>query len=120
MLPSFNASSGEIALERVEAGEHYDLIFMDQYMSSTERKLLGTETVTELRARGLLDCTICGLSANDMEKEFLEAGADAFLLKPLPRNKAELESELMRLTARIRAKRSSQEGLMCSDGAEPV
>lgn len=76
------AASGETALE-MATQSHYDIIFVDQYMTSIEKQLLGTETVRALRSRGVTS-RICGLSANDMEDAFLEAGADMFLLKPLP------------------------------------
>jgi CheY-like chemotaxis protein len=77
-------SSGEAALALVNTAceDDYDLIFVDQYMSTSEPQLLGTETVASLRASGSTS-TLCGLSANDLEKEFLDAGADYFLLKPL-------------------------------------
>jgi signal transduction histidine kinase/CheY-like chemotaxis protein len=80
----------------------FDLIFVDQYMASTEPRLLGTETVTRLRAGGTTS-TLCGLSANDLEKEFLDAGADYFLLKPLPYDRQKLEGELLRITGWIRS-----------------
>lgn len=70
-------------------------------MGGAEPALLGTETVVELRSRGV-DCTICGLSANDIEKEFLTAGADDFVLKPLPCEPIALEAELVRITSRRR------------------
>lgn len=73
------ASNGETALHLVKT-EHFDLIFMDMYMASVEKQLLGTEAVLELRRRGVT-CRICGLSANDKELEFLEAGADCFSFK---------------------------------------
>ena len=57
------AANGETALRLVET-EHFDLIFMDMYMASVEKQLLGTETVKALRQQGV-DCRICGLSAND-------------------------------------------------------
>jgi DNA-binding response OmpR family regulator len=66
---------------------------MDQYMASTEKQLLGTETTRELRAKGVT-CKICGLSANDVEKAFMSAGADAFMSKPITCEKEELEREL--------------------------
>jgi len=93
------AASGEAALQLVVGSEHsksYDLIFMDQYMASTEKQMLGTETVVKLRSRDV-DCTICGLSANNMEEAFLNAGADAFLLKPFPCGRKALERELARI-----------------------
>lgn len=70
------AASGEAALQLMVGLKHsksYDIIFMDQYMASTEKQLLGTETVAKLRSWGV-DCTICGLSANNMEEAFLDAG----------------------------------------------
>ena len=75
----------------------YDLIFIDQYMPGIERPLLGTETVRQLRIKGVTS-KICGLSANDIEAEFLEAGANAFMLKPFPCNKDALLSELLQVT----------------------
>jgi CheY-like chemotaxis protein len=63
-------SSGEAALLMSEK-ETFDIIFMDQYMASVERALLGTDTVRALRANGV-KCRICGLSANDLSDQFLE------------------------------------------------
>jgi CheY-like chemotaxis protein len=45
------AANGETALRLVDM-ESFDLIFMDQYMASTEKQLLGTDTVRALRAKG--------------------------------------------------------------------
>lgn len=45
--------------------------------------MLGTETVRALRAKGVKSI-ICGLSANDMQAQFLESGANAFIMKPFP------------------------------------
>jgi CheY-like chemotaxis protein len=73
------AANGETALRLVET-DSFDLIFMDMYMASTEKQLLGSEAVRELRKMGVT-CRICGLSANDKEPEFLQAGADAFSFK---------------------------------------
>ena len=87
------ASNGETALRIIESGEHFDLIFVDMYMASVEKQLLGTETVSELRNRGIKS-RICGLSANDKEEEFLEAGANAFMFKPFPCKKDELTDAL--------------------------
>ena len=89
------ASNGETALLLIET-QKYDLIFVDQYMASVERQLLGTETVRELRARGV-QCRICGFSANDMEAQFLAAGASAFLMKPFPCSQEPLRNELLRI-----------------------
>ena len=111
------ASSGEEALRLMSESQKqpcvdeeqgspqqcpFDLVFIDQYMASSEPQLLGTETVRAMRARGV-DCAVCGLSANDMEMEFKAAGADCFVLKPLPCEKTALLTELARITRRIRS-----------------
>jgi CheY-like chemotaxis protein len=92
------ASNGEIAVRLVET-EKFDLIFMDMYMASVEKQMLGTETVKTLRNMGV-DCRICGLSANDKEAEFLEAGADVFTFKPFPCEARALTQELTRVLYR--------------------
>ena len=89
------AANGETALQLVES-ETFDLVFMDQYMASVEKQLLGTETVKAMRSKDV-QSIICGLSANDMEKEFLQAGANAFMMKPFPCENAALEAELIRI-----------------------
>jgi len=66
-------------------------------MASVEKQLLGTETVVALRAKNV-HCRICGLSANDLATTFLNAGADFFLLKPIPVDKDSLKRELRRIT----------------------
>ena len=90
-----DAPNGETALQITET-KHFDLIFMDMYMASTEKQLLGSETVAALREKGV-DCRICGLSANDTEEDFLEAGADMFLFKPIPCKPMELKEVLSRV-----------------------
>ena len=89
------AANGETAIMLVEE-EYFDLIFCDMYMASVEKQLLGTETVAEMRAMGNTS-RICGLSANDKEVEFLEAGSDAFLFKPLPCERNALKRMLHRV-----------------------
>ena len=90
------ASNGETALSLAKE-EKFDLIFMDQYMAAVEKQWLGTETVSAMRAAGV-DCIICGLSANDVEGQFLEAGANAFMFKPFPCKKDALTDELLAMT----------------------
>lgn len=87
------AANGEKALLMV-ASHKFDLIMMDQYMASVEKQLLGSETVLALRSMGITS-TVCGLSANDTRDTFLEAGADAFLMKPLPCDRDALTSTLL-------------------------
>ena len=86
------AANGETALKLVDS-HRYHVIFMDQYMASTDKQLLGTETVRALRAKNV-DSIICGLSANDVERKFLEAGANSFLMKPFPTQSEVLIREL--------------------------
>lgn len=65
-------------------------------MASIEKQLLGSETVALLRSQGI-QCRICGLSANDVEKQFLQSGADTFTFKPFPCKAGELTNELLRI-----------------------
>ena len=65
-------------------------------MASVEKQMLGTETVQALRQYGITS-RICGLSANDKEKEFLESGANCFTLKPFPCEERALTQELCRV-----------------------
>jgi len=98
VAPGWNireAANGEAAILLADE-EDFDLIFCDMYMASVEKQLLGTEAVRELRSKGL-KCRICGLSANDKELEFLEAGADAFLFKPIPCEATTLRKTLQRV-----------------------
>lgn len=88
-------SNGETALQLTDT-QDFDMIFMDMYMASVEKQLLGTETVRALRAKGVTS-RICGLSANDKEKEFLDAGANAFTIKPFPCEPRALTRELLRI-----------------------
>jgi signal transduction histidine kinase/CheY-like chemotaxis protein len=89
------AGNGETALRLVDENQ-FDLIFMDQYMASADKQLLGTETVRALRAKGVTS-RICGLSANDLKKPFLRNGANAFLIKPFPCAKEALTRELLKI-----------------------
>jgi CheY-like chemotaxis protein len=103
------AASGESAIKMIEdrsssdtpgnnSGEVFDLVFMDMYMSSTEKQLLGTETIRALRSKGV-QSILCGLSANDLEPEYIASGADAFILKPMPCKPDSLKAELLRVIA---------------------
>ncbi|CAB9497110.1 respiration control sensor protein ArcB [Seminavis robusta] len=89
------ASNGESALQLLDQGLKFDLIFVDQYMASIEKQLLGTETVLEMRAQGE-NCRLFGLSANDLEAEFIAAGADGFIIKPFPTENQALKQELLK------------------------
>ncbi|KAG7354498.1 signal transduction histidine kinase [Nitzschia inconspicua] len=105
------ASNGETALRLIET-ESFDLIFMDMYMASVEKQLLGTEAVRELRRRGV-ECRICGLSANDKELEFLQAGADCFSFKPFPCEPITLKQELCRI---LYSETPTESSASCQEG----
>ena len=60
--------TGMIVLQLVEA-ERFDLIFMDQYMTSVELGLKGTETIRSLWTKRVTSILV-GLSANDLERSF--------------------------------------------------
>jgi signal transduction histidine kinase/CheY-like chemotaxis protein len=89
------ASNGETALRLIDE-QSYDMIFVDQYMASIQKQLLGTETTRALRTKGYKGI-ICGLSANPLEEMFIAAGANAFMSKPFPCEERALKSELCRL-----------------------
>jgi len=98
VTPQWNvqdAASGEVSIELTKT-QHFDLIFMDQYMANVEKQLLGTETVHALRAQGVKSI-ICGLSANNVGEDFIKAGADHFLLKPFPLKPDKMKETLNRV-----------------------
>ena len=77
-------NSGVKALALVEAGNVYDLIFMDQTMP----ELTGTETMQKLRAMGYTK-PIVVLTANALighSEEFIRNGFDGFISKPINTN----------------------------------
>ena len=75
------AQSGAEALERVQQGHVYDIIFMDHMMPDMD----GIETTQALRQAGCA-FPIVALTAHanhEQEKEFLAKGFDGFMTKPL-------------------------------------
>jgi len=73
--------SGFQAIEKIRAGNTYDIIFMD-YMMPT---MNGTETMNILRDMGY-DSPVVVLTANALigqSEEFLNAGFDGFISKPI-------------------------------------
>ena len=94
------AASGEAALAMVdgEGTAAFDLIFLDQYMASVDKQLLGTETARLLRSKGVTSI-ICGLSANDMYDSFKAAGADNFMTKPFPCDPTALRLAMSKLVS---------------------
>ena len=65
-------------------------------MGTDKNQLLGSDTVAKLREQGIRS-KICGMSANDVEQLFDDAGADEFIFKPLPFRKDPLTRELLRI-----------------------
>lgn len=79
------AASGFEALDLINAGNRYDIIFMDHMMP----KMDGVETTQKIRESGTdygKNVPIVALTANAMkgvEKAFIEAGMNDFLAKPI-------------------------------------
>mmetsp|Transcript_40235 Transcript_40235/g.97132 ORF Transcript_40235/g.97132 Transcript_40235/m.97132 type:complete len:155 (-) Transcript_40235:1247-1711(-) len=91
------ADSGEEALNVVSNSDGgFDLIFVDEYLGNKPGALLGSDAVTKLRAQGF-GRLICGMSGSDAHASFKDAGADAFVFKPLPFRPAALTQELSRI-----------------------
>jgi len=100
-IPSWKvreAASGETAVQLAQETK-FDIIFLDQYMTSVEQSLTGIETTRMLRRSGC-QSIICGLSANELDGPFHLAGADAFALKPFPCSRPELIAMMQRLLAK--------------------
>jgi signal transduction histidine kinase/CheY-like chemotaxis protein len=75
------AGSGFLALDLVESGKKYDIIFMDHMMP----KMDGIETAQKLRAQGYTGAIIA-LTANALagnEEMFMQNGFDGFVSKPI-------------------------------------
>jgi hypothetical protein len=85
------------------------------YRASVEKQLLGTETVLKMRAKGV-DSLICGLSANDVEDQFLNAGGNYFMYKPFPCKKDALQDELLNMLA---LKNDKEQGTAATTATTP-
>ncbi|CAB9520292.1 sensor kinase/phosphatase LuxQ [Seminavis robusta] len=105
------AASGEAALRLIDQDNTFDLIFMDQYMASTQKQLLGTEATRALRSKGVR-AKICGLSANEMAKDFFAAGANAFVCKPMPTRQETLRQVLADILQDEQTNRRKQSSLV--------
>ncbi|MBI1247480.1 response regulator [bacterium] len=68
----------QLAMKSHKAGEVFDLILMDMQMP----KMNGIEAATHLRMNGYVG-TILALSAGDKTDDFLAAGCDGYLTKPI-------------------------------------
>ena len=74
------ATSGKEALERVLASK-VDIVIVDHYMPGTPG-WTGEETIRRMRENGV-QALIIGCSANEKRAEHVQAGANAFLQKPI-------------------------------------
>ncbi|MCL2236068.1 MAG: ATP-binding protein [Defluviitaleaceae bacterium] len=74
-------SSGVCAVQKIEDGQVYDIIFMDQMMP----EMTGTEAAAAIRGMGYTN-PIVALTANALvgqADEFMRSGFDGFLSKPI-------------------------------------
>eukprot|EP00934_Nitzschia_sp_Nitz4_P006522 Nitzschia sp. Nitz4//scaffold26_size159584//56913//59963//NITZ4_002484-RA/size159584-snap-gene-0.14-mRNA-1//1//CDS//3329545061//6512//frame0 len=78
------AETAEEALEICET-EEFDIIICDQYMEEAGGVLIGTDAIIAMR-RNKVKSLIIGCSGNDLDNDFLEAGADLVWGKPMPSN----------------------------------
>ena len=78
------AATGEEAL-LICGTDKFDVIVVDQYMEEAGGVMVGTDVVFAMR-RMRIDSIIIGCSGNDMDEQFLEAGADWVWKKPMPSN----------------------------------
>mmetsp|Transcript_3569 Transcript_3569/g.5524 ORF Transcript_3569/g.5524 Transcript_3569/m.5524 type:complete len:1042 (-) Transcript_3569:850-3975(-) len=78
------ASTGEEAL-LICGTETFDVILVDQYMEEGGGVMVGTDVVFAMR-RMKFDAVLIGCSGNDLNDQFIEAGADLVWQKPMPSN----------------------------------
>ena len=76
------AENGQQAVEMIESGRHYDMVFMDVQMPVMD----GYQATQMLRKKGYGSLVICGLSANAMKSDLekaSEAGMTDYITKPI-------------------------------------
>lgn len=79
-----SAMSGFEAIEKIEAGNTYDLILMDDMMP----KMTGTQTLQKLKEKDTYKIPTIALTANaiaGMKENYLANGFDDYLAKPIER-----------------------------------
>lgn len=79
------AENGQQAVEMIESGTPYDLVFMDVQMPVMD----GYQATKALREGGFNDLVICGLSANAMKSDLEKAdevGMTDYITKPIEPN----------------------------------
>ena len=83
-----SATSGELCLKKLNDGEEYDIIFLDDMMP----RMSGRDVIKKLRSNPDFNIPTIALTANaieGMKEEYLSLGFDDYLSKPI--NKTELE-----------------------------
>lgn len=87
------ADNGFSCIEKIESGEEYDLILLDDMMP----RLSGVNTLKKLKELGSFRIPTVALTANaisGMREKYLEDGFDDYLAKPI--NKQELNAVLQK------------------------
>lgn len=83
-----SCQSGAECILKIKNDEHYDIIFLDDMMP----RLSGRETLKKLRTISEFQTPVIALTANaitGMKDEYLEAGFDDYLPKPIEKNELE-------------------------------
>jgi len=86
------ANDGQQGLDKILEKNNYDLVLMDIQMPVMD----GYTATQQLRALGLSELIICGLSANAMKQDFEKAyavGMNDYLTKPIDKNEISLVFE---------------------------
>ncbi|GAX24374.1 phytochrome D [Fistulifera solaris] len=78
------AATGEEALT-ICGNSNFDVIIVDQYMEEAGGVMVGTDVCYAMR-RMNIEAVMIGCSGNDLDKEFMEAGANFVWKKPMPTN----------------------------------
>ncbi len=83
-----SCTSGGLCLEKINNGETYDMILLDDMMP----KLSGKETLRRLKENKNFQTPVIALTANaitGMKEEYLSAGFDDYLAKPIEKHELE-------------------------------
>lgn len=82
------ANSGFECLEKLDKGNKYDIIFLDDMMP----KMSGRETLTKMKQKENFKTPVIALTANaidGMKEEYLSLGFNDYLSKPIEKNELE-------------------------------
>ena len=66
-------------------------------MTKCRKAIAGDRNSHGVACQESVKSTICGLSANDIQQAFLDAGSNYFMMKPFPCGKEALRKELVRV-----------------------